>query len=186
MIFLYSILLVIAGILGLLIFLPFVILIDSDRKLVEIKFKYFAGLRILFQHGNLNFYFLFLFFKFKIQPSKLLKKLKFKNSKKQLPAKKSKQKKAKPISLKKTFKIIKLFIKDFYYSFKIIKFNIQIDTDNYFLNGIIIPIVHLANFRKINIEVNFDARNFVVFEVQTRLFLILWAFIKAVFRYYRN
>lgn len=149
-----------------LLFAPFILEIDSERGVCNLRYHYLAS-------ADLALYQEAIFLKVKIVWWKKQINLLEPNIKSSVtsPVKNNRNKSRNKISFKKILNLVK--------SFRVRKFLISIDTDNMQLNGIMYPIFLLGqHFSGRQIEINFKGDNIIIMKIENNIARILWAYIK--------
>lgn len=148
-----------------LLFAPLYVEVDSRRGLFRVRFHWLAGARVflkdsLYVEINITWW------------HKTFDLLALQKGKRKEKGKVKGKVKEKKISLEKIKAVIQ--------TFKVKKLELNIDTGDNYLNGILFPWLLLAALRtRRNIEVNFTGENNIVFEIKNNVARMLWAFFKS-------
>ncbi|MCD4747305.1 MAG: hypothetical protein K8R58_13485 [Bacteroidales bacterium] len=165
----FSLLVIISWIL----FAPLVICINSSKNLYYINLTGICKARFIIKEKTLYLKMKIFFISFMFEPLKFM-------DKKKIKVKKKKKKKQKKIFIKQIYLIIKFVLK-IIKCFKIKKLNINIDTHNYYINSLLIPVTYIVNSPNVESSVNFNGINNVVIILESRTYKILMNLIK-IFR----
>ena len=68
------------------------------------------------------------------------------------------------------------------HAFRIRKFHMDIDTNDFTLNAWLIPAFSAVNSENIRLRANFEGNNTMLLDLRTRLGAVLWAFIKTKYK----
>lgn len=156
--------------LGILLWLPIELEIDTNRSIYRARWRGLLGFRGVPTESGWQWFFQFLFFekKWKLQ------------EKKPKPPKKKKRKKKKglPISPKQMFALAKKLIQ----TFKVIRFRINWDTGDFVKNAYLYPLFHVLSRGRRQLHINFTGNQELCIHLQTRLVLLAGAFLQVFFQ----
>ncbi len=163
------ILLLLIGLLIWVLLIPIVINIDSRRGIYELQLKSIGRARVSFKEDQFEIEFKNRLLRrtWKIDPFKPSKK---KKKKKDSPAKKRTKK---VYSFSKIQHKAKRIVK----SFQLKKLWLNIDTSDYYYNGLLYPIFYFIKGKNYQMNINFNGDNDLLLVVQNRPIRILIALI---------
>lgn len=166
MVWLFSLLLIIAAIFGYLLFAPFYLEINSNNNLYAVRFHHLASARIIVINDSLKIDLRIIGWKKQID---LLNQL-FKRKPRETTPKQHKKSKSKLPRLG----LIKSILK----SFKVNKCYLDIDTGNMQLNGMLYPGFYwISKYTGNPIGINFQNQTEIIIEIQNNCARVIRAFI---------
>lgn len=149
----------------LLISLPVSLRINSRNNIYELTVFHIIKINLIYDRNFYSYFYLkvrFVFFNFEYD---FIKKIaQSKRSGKKNKIKKEKKKTKKNIDFRRIIKLIK----ELTGSFRIHYFNINIDTTDYILNGLLIPVFYGINNRNVNLNINFNQYYEVDFKISNK------------------
>ncbi len=165
--FITAIIVILSTLLLYVLFAPFYIEINSPEKIYQFRFHRLAVVSINLTDSSLFLDIKILFWKKRLD---LLSKNKPDSPKK----KQNKQAKKRNIG-SFNFKKLKAIVK----SFKVNRCDINIDTGNMHLNGMLFPLAYLmGRYFKKNIKINFMNKNIIILEIENNLAKMAYAYVK--------
>ncbi len=175
--FAFYILSVLLLILCLLLFLPLSIRINNKKHIYEIGIFNILKIKPVFNvNYNNNFYInlQFLFFDFKYDIISKIAKTKISKKKKNITIDRDKNKSKKSIDYKRVLGLAN----DLLMSFKIHYFKLNIDTSNYILNGMLIPVFEGIRNEKTKLNINFNQYYEIDLKISNKIANIIFPLIK--------
>lgn len=176
-----KILLIILAVLLLLslwiLVVPIVFYINTERNVYYIKLVSIAKAGLIFNKNDLYIRIRIFFMSFNIDPFKLSKK-----KKKEKEKEKKKKKPSAKKEIGKSFRAGRKMIAEFFRSFKIREFYIEIDTGDVIKNAYLFPVSSFITNDKIQFSVNNDGVNLARVKIQNRLINFLIMFLRFYFR----
>lgn len=176
-----KILLIILAVLLLLalwiLVVPVVLYINTERNVYYLKLVSIAKACLIFNENDLYIRIRVFFMSFSINPLKL--------SKKKKKEKEKEKKKKKPSSKKKigkSFNAGRKMIAEFFRSFKIREFYVEIDTGDVIKNAYLYPVSSIIPHDKLEFSVNNNGTNIARINIQNRLINFLYIFLRFYFR----
>ena len=165
MIWLLSIVLIVAFAIAYIVFAPFYFEIDSKINLLQFRFHNLASLRLVIEESGMMIEIKVAGFSKQID---LLNQRILTNSDK--PVVKKKTLRRNKISSKRIKQVIK--------SFKVNKCSVELDTGDVQWNGILFPFFFMiGNIIKRKVQINFEGRNELELEVENSIARMIWAYI---------
>ena len=155
-----------------LLFAPISLNIDSRKNKYLINWGGLGNLTLIPDKEEWFFNFKIGFWKKKIFLSSLIERQRRKDEKESEPGKKKKKTK---ISFFKTRRKIRRFVT----SFNVRVCRINLDTDDYYWNALLIPVVQLVNKGNLHrIVINFKNKNDVLLIIENRLIKVLYSILR--------
>lgn len=153
-----------------LLWLPLVLEIDSEKDIYRVRWSRIIDFRMIPDEKGLNW--VFTVFNKKIQLSGAPKK--------------SAPEQAKPVPKKKSSfptRLIWPMLKNLPRAFLIKRFRVNWDTGDFIRNAHLYPLFYLWSNRRMQLGINFVGQQEIAIFVQTRLFSLAQAFLRAYFSY---
>ena len=170
MIWLFVILLFLLVVLLYLLLCPFYLTLNTKEGLYEVKALYLLKANLILSEQEIVLIRLSTPVKsFEINPIDKISERKIKPDKKK-NAKKPKTK-SKPFNVK--FRNLKRAITEILRSFKVLYFNMNIDTGNYMINGALIPVFVNISKNEFDLRVNFNSEFYLSAKIKNNLIKII-------------
>jgi hypothetical protein len=154
------------------LFTPLVFKVSTEEHVLGVKAHGLGGVRLVWEKDELpkakwRLWWWERDLKFTRKPSESKET---KPAKEITPAKRKRKRKGPKITLMKVIRILR--------SFKVRKFRINLDTDDYITNAYLYPLFVVLDQGKGHLQVNYEGRVDVDVEVVNRAAWLLWAFIR--------
>ena len=152
---------------GWLLIAPLRLFVDTGQGMLEIRWWGLGAAGLYHTGDDLLFRFRIFFWKKEIdlltwQPTKKKKKAK--------KAKKKKKRGKIPMSLRKFRRLLK--------TFKILEWELDLDTDNYLVNGWLYPVFYFLNRAGKRFQINYRGRFYWRMVIENRGYRVLWALLR--------
>ena len=169
---LWIIILLLALFLFWILFAPVIIKMDSDNQKYSVTLPGIFKASVVPDDQLFHIRLWVLFIPFRIKP--------FGRAVQKTEGKQKKKKSGRDLS--KVMKARFIALRELVYSFRLEKFWLNLDTDDFILNSQLVPVFTTINSRNVNLTVNFEGEISLFMIMKNRIASLLWIGMKYIYR----